>query len=202
MAIDRIVQKIMEDTDIEVQKIRAEADGEIGAVKAGTEKSLGEIEQKAEEDAVKEAAEAKRRIISRVQAEMRKEFLAEKQELIDEAFQKALRSIVELNEEKYSALMKKLLLESVEAGDEEIIVAERDKGRNWDTLISDVNRELSAQNRKGALTLSQETREMMGGFVLRKGKKEINGDLRLIIESMREELEFEVAQILWGEPSP
>ena len=201
MAIDRITRKIMEDAEAEVQEILAKADQDIERVKVDTTNMIREIEHEAQEDATKKAEEQKRRIISRAQAEMRKELLAEKQGLIDEAFQKALTAFVEMNEENYSALMKKLLLESVEGGDEEVIIAPQDQGKNWKALLSDVNRELSAQNRKGALTLAHETREMAGGFVLRKGKKELNCDLTLIVGSIREELEFEVAQILWGEAS-
>ncbi|UCE17430.1 MAG: V-type ATP synthase subunit E [Gemmatimonadota bacterium] len=199
MAIDRITKKIMEDAEAEAKEILAKADNEIETVKADTAKTVTEIEGKAREEAAKEAEQQKRRIVSRAQAEMRKELLAEKQNLIDESFRKAFASLAELNAEKYSALMKKLFLQSVEEGDEEVILASHDKGIDWSGLLSDVNRQLSAQNRKGALALSGETREMAGGFVLRKGRKEINCDLKLIVESMREAMEFEVANILWGE---
>jgi V/A-type H+-transporting ATPase subunit E len=201
MAIDRITKKIMEDAEAEAKEILTKAEDEIETVKADTAETIAAIEGKAREEAAKEAEEQKRRIISRAQAEMRKELLAEKQKLIDESFRKAFTSLAELNAEKYSALMKKLLLQSVEEGDEEVILASHDRGVDWSGLVSDVNRQLSAQNRKGALILSGETREMAGGFVLRKGRKEINCDLKLIVESVREELEFEVAHILWGEKS-
>ena len=107
MAIDRITRKIMEDAEAEVQEILAKADQDIERVKVDTTNMIREIEHEAQEDATKKAEEQKRRIISRAQAEMRKELLAEKQGLIDEAFQKALTAFVEMNEENCLYLLWK-----------------------------------------------------------------------------------------------
>ena len=199
MAIDRLTQKIIEDAEAEVTEIRASGDEEIEIVKADTARAIAEVEKRAQEDGDTEAAELRRRILSRAQAEMRKELLADKQELIGQAFQEAFQSLVDLDERSYAKLMKKLLLESLERGDEEVIVAPEDRGRGWDAVLSEVNRELSARNMKGAVTLSDESRPMAAGFMLRKGKKEINCALDLVVNSLREELEFEVARTLFGE---
>ena len=199
MAIDRIVRKIMEDAEAEAKALLAKADREAERVRAEAAKTVAEIEKKAQEAAVREADEHRRRVVSRAQADMRKELLSVKQGLIADAFQRALRAFTELKEDKFRALMEKLLLECLEDGDEEVIVAPHDNLEDWTSLLAEVNRKLSAQKRKGALVLSQERREMAGGFVLRKGKVEINCDLKLIVESMREGLEFEVARTLWGE---
>ncbi|MFQ6092862.1 MAG: V-type ATP synthase subunit E [bacterium] len=201
MAIDRIAQRIMADAEAEVKRIGAETDQKIEALRAETAETIAGIEQKAQDDGAKEAREQKRRIISRAQAEMRKELLEEKQKLIDRAFQQALKSLVELDEDRYAALMKKLLLESVETGDEEVILTPQSRGRSWAEVLSEVNRELSARGLKGQLTLSKENRTMAGGFVLRRGKKEINCALELIVGSLREELESEVARALFSEAS-
>lgn len=199
MTIHRIRQKILADADAEARSIAAEAERTIEAIEAETAKTVTEIEKKAQDEAANQAKEQKRRMISRAHAEMRKELLEEKQHLIDQAFQKVLHSVIEMDDSKYSALMKRLLSESVEGGDEEVIVAAQERGRNWTETISEANKELSAKGLKGALTLSQETRSMAGGFVLRKGKKEVNCDLELLVESLREELEAEVARVLLSE---
>ena len=87
MAIDRLTQKIIEDAEAEVTEIRASGDEEIEIVKADTARAIAEVEKRAQEDGDTEAAELRRRILSRAQAEMRKELLADKQELIGQAFQ-------------------------------------------------------------------------------------------------------------------
>ena len=201
MAIDRITQKILADAEAEAEKISLEADQQIEVIHTQTAETVAEIEERARDDSASEAKEQKRRIHSRAQAEMRKEYLEEKQKLIGQAFEKSLKSIHELDENRYAALMKKFLLQSVESGDEEVIVASQDQRRDWTEIISAVNRDVSAKGLKGLLTLSHETRKMAGGFILRKGKREMNCDLELIVGSLREELESVVAQALFSEAS-
>ena len=199
MSIDRLIQKILADADAEASRLDGEADETIETVKTETAKALTGIEKKAREDAATQAKEQKRRMISRSRAELRKDLLEEKQDLINQAFHKALQSIIELEDDRYSALMRGLLIESVESGEEEVIVASSDRGRPWGETLTEVNKDLSAKGLKGALTLSEETRSMAGGFVLRQGKREINGDLELLVMSLREELESDVAGVLFAE---
>ena len=197
MAADRIIEKIFADAEAEAKMIAAAADEEIEALRTETAERATQIERDATDDARGEAREEKRRILSRAQAEMRKELLEEKQKLIDQTFGKALTSLVEQDENGYMTLMRKLLTESIESGDEEMILAAQDRERNWASLLEEVNRDVSARGLKGALTLSGETRDMKGGFVLRRGRKEINCALELIVGSLREELESEVAEALF-----
>jgi vacuolar-type H+-ATPase subunit E/Vma4 len=139
-------------------------------------------------------------MISRAQAELRKDLLAEKQKLIEQVFEMALKSVARLPEGQYAAMMVKLLLEGVEAGDQEVIVAEADRGRNWPEILAGANRELSAAGHKGRLALSGERRTMSGGFILRKGKCEVNCDLAQVFKALRETMESDIVRNLFPTP--
>lgn len=198
MAIDRITRKIKADADAEAKQIGLETDRSIEALNFETAKRVARIETEAEDDAAGAARDQKMRMISRAQAEMRTELLEEKQKLIDQVFRQALESVAALDEERYAALMKKLLLEAVEAGDEEVIIAESDGKRKWTEILAGANDELARRGLKGHLVLSDERRSMAGGFVLRKGKKEINCNVSYLLKSLREDLESEVVGVLFS----
>jgi V/A-type H+-transporting ATPase subunit E len=197
MAVDRINQKIMADAEAEVKKIDAEAERAVGELRDRTAGEVAGIEKRARDEAAAAALEQKERMISRAQAEMRKGLLAEKQKMIDRVFDKALKSVTGLPDGQYAALMKKLLLDGVETGDEEVIVADADGRRNWSDILAGVNRELSAAGKKGRLALSEERRSMAGGFILRKGKHEGNCDVAQVLRGLREELESDIVRSLF-----
>jgi V/A-type H+-transporting ATPase subunit E len=197
MAIDRIIQKIMADAEAEAKQIAMETERSLEALKVKTSETVAEIEKKAGDEAADAARDEKRRRMSRARAEMRKELLEEKQQLIGQVFQKALDSLTALDDVQYAALMKRILLEGVEGGQEEVIIAEPDQKRNWTGILIEANAELSTRGMKGQLTLSDEKRKMVGGFVLRHGKKEVNCNVAYMLKSLREELESEVMKILF-----
>jgi len=199
MAIDRITGKILADAEAEAKRIAVEADGKTGAVNDQTARQVADIEKEAAADAAAAARDQRERMLSRAQAEMRVELLEEKQALIEQVFENAMKTVLELDDKQYGALMERFLLEGVGSGDEEVIIAESDRKRNWTTILDSVNAELSKQGQTGRLTLSPESRTMGGGFVLRKGKQEVNCDLTFILKSLREELETDVVNILFPE---
>jgi len=198
MAIDRITSKIKADADAEAKQIELEADRSIEVLNIETAKRVTRIEQEAGDDAAGAARDQKIRMISRARAEMRTKLLEEKQKLINQVFQQALESVVALDDDQYAALMKKLLLEAVETGDEEVIIAEPDGKRKWTEILAGANDELARRGLKGHLVLSDERRSMAGGFVLRKGKKEINCNVSYLLKSLREDLESEVVEVLFS----
>jgi V/A-type H+-transporting ATPase subunit E len=101
--------------------------------------------------------------------------------------------------EEYKELMTGLLIAAAESSDEEVVVAESDKDKISAELLEKVNQKLRVGGKKGKLTLSAENRNIPGGFVLRKGRKEINCSLQTIFATGRIELESEVAVILFVE---
>ena len=54
------------------------------------------------------------------------------------------------------------------------------------------------QVKKGELKLSNETRDIKGGFILEKNGIEVNNTFEALVNSLKEDLEYEVANVLFN----
>jgi V/A-type H+-transporting ATPase subunit E len=172
-----------------------------GEVLAGARKKAEEIRKEGERTAEKrkeaiilkanqEATDDRHTALTMERLEARKALLTEKQKVIEKVFEKALEMLS--NHPEYSEIMETILLE-VARGGEELILSSRDRESLGDGFLKKVNEKLP-----GNLTLSKETREMAGGFVLRTQEIEINESFEERIRALRDEMEAEVARKLFA----
>jgi V/A-type H+-transporting ATPase subunit E len=196
---EKLKQKILNDAEAEARKIieegEAEARGITDQARAEAEKAASEYHAKAEAD----AAEHIRRKTSLRELEARKAVLAEKGRLIEEVYDKVLESLREKDRAGGYALTRDLLLKAVETGTEEIIVAPEDRKAIDKSFVDGLNAELVKAGKKGQLTLSEETREIRGGFILKRGRAESNSSFDTLLTMLKDDVETEVADILFGE---
>ena len=99
-------------------------------------------------------------------------------------------------DEEYRALIKKLLLDTVETGDEEVVV-DTNEGRIDREFIKKINSEL-ASGKKGDLRLSDQKQDIGAGFILKRGKIKTNVSMEVLLGQARKELEIELAKELFG----
>lgn len=168
------------------------------------------------------AAEREARLLSAAQMEAKKLDLASRQKMIDAAFEGATQSLCNLEEKDYIALLARLAVKASSTGTEALIFAQKDRAKIGKQVVMTAN-EAIAQNvmpelpaaLKGsklgtilgtaaaklsgtaALTLSEETRDIMGGFILSDGDVEVNCAFETLVRLQREALEGEVAAILF-----
>ena len=116
--------------------------------------------------------------------------------MLDDVFATGKTQIRNLPDDEYRKLMKKLLHDEVETGDEEIIVDNNETRIDQD-LIKEINRELGPGYR-GNLRLSQEKAELGAGFILRRGKIKNNVSLDVLLSQARKELEIDLAKELFS----
>lgn len=197
--IERIKQRIMQEAQEKERQILDGAKTEAEQILKNSAATVEEIKQKSLQKGKKQAEEEKRKILSMAELEERKRLLASKQQIIDEAFEKAQQGLENLPEEDYLHLIQNMLLKNVAAGDEEIIVNSRDRSRITQDFLEQVNGELKKQGKTGSLKLSADTRPMIGGFILKSKDIEINSSFDAALKMQREELETEIAKILFGE---
>ena len=197
MAFEDILKRIREDGRKEAERIRKEARGEAEKILEEARKEADSIKEKIRHGAQISLQDEKRRILTMANLEARKKVLEKKQDLIEESFQKALNHLRHLSDEEYQGAVKKLLLRAVESGEEEVIISPGEK-RITSALLNEVNEELRSKGRQGKLKLSSERREFQGGFILKAGRKEVNNTFYSLFQERREELEAEVAGILFG----
>jgi V/A-type H+-transporting ATPase subunit E len=196
---EKLRQKILSDAEAEARKIleegEAEARGITDEARAEADRATSQYKARAEAD----AAEHIRRLTSLRELEARKAVLAEKGRLIEEVFDRVLESLREKDRAGGYGLTRDLLLKAVETGTEEIIVAPDDRKAIGRALVDGVNSELVKAGKKGEVTLSEETREMRGGFILRRGRVESNSSFDTLLTMLRDDVESRVAGILFGD---
>jgi V/A-type H+-transporting ATPase subunit E len=197
---EKLRQKIISDAEAEARKIVEAGQAEAGTITAEAEKQVGKIASEFGEKARARAEEYVRRQISLRELEARKAVLTEKGGVIDEVFDKALQELRERDHKGGYALTRDLLLSAIEVGDEEIILAPEDKKGISASFIDDLNSRLRKAGKRGEVKVSGETRNIKGGFILKRGRAETNGSFDTLLAMLRDEIETEIADILFGGP--
>jgi V/A-type H+-transporting ATPase subunit E len=193
----QVVEKILDDAKAEAQIIIKEAEEKESAEQAKLSKQLQEYKKQTEILAQKAAKDEESHILAAARMEIAKEFLAEKRKILDEVFTQARKQLQNLPDDQYRNLITKLLLETVETGDEEVIV-DKNEYRIDQQFIDQINQKLSSSE-KANLRLSQDRADIEGGFILRRGKIKTNVSFDVLLAHARKELEIELAKDLFSE---
>ena len=98
---------------------------------------------------------------------------------------------------KYEQVILDMLMASVESGEEEIIMSDDGKKKLSADFINKANKALESVGKKGKLRMSDEIRNISGGFILTGQGVEINNSFEAIINLNRDEIEPKVAEIFF-----
>ena len=193
--IEKIIDRISSDAQREIDEVLAAAQAEAEKItaeyQAQAQAQADEILSRGEQAAV----ERGERLASVAQLECRKEVLRAKQEVIDEAFQLALRKLLELHQQAYVALLADLAVQASAKGTEALIFSVAARARVGKAVVVAATEKLGE---RGRLTLSQETRPMQGGFILSDGVVEVNCTFETLVRLQRDTLSTQVADVLFG----
>jgi V/A-type H+/Na+-transporting ATPase subunit E len=195
---ERIIQRILEDARESAASIIAEAEKKAESIEAEAKQKSERKQEQILEQARKEADEQKRRIIGVAQLEARKEMLTAKQKLISDAFAAALSELGAMEEGSYFRVIQGMLLKLAETGEETVVFSSRDFARIPDGFWREINDALLKEGKKGDLKPAKEAREISGGFILQTEGAEINASFDALLEMSRDDLEPEVAEVLFG----
>ncbi|MDD2665397.1 MAG: V-type ATP synthase subunit E family protein [Methanocellales archaeon] len=200
MGIEEIKQKILADANERAKKIVEEAEKKVKPIVDEAEDKAKQIKKESKEKAESEAESKKKRILALARLEARKSLLAARHDMTEEAFVEAVNRLSGLDDGEYLAIVKGMFLSvDMPEGDVEVILSPNDKKRVSNKFLKDVEKELALKGKKVKLTLSKDTRDISGGFVLRKGRIEFNNSFDALIKTQRDAREAEIARILFGE---
>ena len=195
--IDKITGKIAEDGKQEAEAILSDAKAEAGTIADKYAAQAKEEGEKILAAGKEHAEEIRRRATSAADQDAKQQLLATKQNLISEAFGKALKKLLELPEGEYVNLLAKLAAAASSSGAEEVIFSPKDKGAYGQKVLDAANQILAKAGKKGNLSMSAETRPFDGGLLLKAGDVEVNCTLDTILRLSREDMTLEVAQALF-----
>ena len=125
--------------------------------------------------------------------EARKTILAAKQAVMEEVYAKALEKLRSLPQDRTVEVLASLLNEAAPQGKGEVLFSAQDRETVGRAAVDAAN----AQN-GGQLTLSGETANIPGGFILRNGSIEVNCAYDTLIRLQKTETAGQVARQLFG----
>ena len=192
MSVENITANILSDAKqiAEVSLANAEKSKEEIINKAKIEAEA--IMQAAREKVEKDAENLKSRKLSAAELQGRKMMLGAKQDAIRKSFDEALKKLSAMPEEKYIEFLTREIT-NVSYNEGTIILNKQDREKIGEKLVKAVNEKLKAEK----FTLSNETVNSHGGFVLKSGAIIINSTYETILNSIKDELTNEVANALF-----
>lgn len=182
--LDNLIQKIKLDAQSQAEEMQKEADKKKEEIVNGQVKLALEEKAKMIEKAEKEAEIVKSRILSNADLRVRDEMLKAKQEVIDKVFLLAKERLMNLDDKEYAEFVKNQISTLDLTGEESIIVP-----NNRKNLINDLGLNLKVS----------EEETIDSGFTLVNNKVRLNFSFETLIDFFREDLETEIAQVLFKE---
>ncbi|WP_291584341.1 V-type ATP synthase subunit E [Clostridium sp. UBA6640] len=138
------------------------------------------------------------RAVSKSELKVRNEKLVAKQQVIDKVFNEAIKELNNMSSEDYLNYIKNSLKSIKLQGHEEIIVSENDKDKIGEEFIKELNKSIASDVEKANIILSKNTRQINGGFILVRSGIEFNYSYDALVNSLRYEIENQVAMMLFN----
>ncbi|MEG2420441.1 MAG: V-type ATP synthase subunit E family protein [Oscillospiraceae bacterium] len=224
--IEKITAKIDQDAQVEIDGILTQAREEAARIDGETQKKADALEASLRKKGDEAAALREERLLSVAQLEGKKMVLGTKQEMVSQAFERALAGLCALPEAQYVALLSSLAVAAAVTGREEVIFSQKDRTRYGKAVVTAANEVLAKKvspklpreltdssagallgrvvagasallNGTGMLTIAEETRPIRGGLVLRDDRVETNCSFETLIYMQRDTLANQVAQVLF-----
>ena len=196
--VKNLTSKILKDAEERKESILKAANEEKAKIIAKKQAVAKQEEEAMSEKAKIEAKTRRERIVSGAELKARNEKLAAKQSVIDSVFDQSIEELCKMSNDDMKKFIKNMILNSDITGDEKIILNKEGKSLLDKSLLTTINNELKASGKKGELTISDEVRTFKGGFILEKDGIEINNTFEDLVNSSRDDLEFEVANVLFN----
>ena len=190
--IDKVAARIVSDAQQEASALKAETQTRAAELKDAADRHAAELRKALLAEGEAEAEKQFALLVAAAETDAKKESLRVKQEILTSAFDQAVLFLRNLDRERYVRLLSSLAKKASETGKEEIILNADDRAKFGSALTE-------ALNRAGMkLTLSEETRPIVGGLILSQGRIEVNCALDRLADLHRSELAGEAARLLFG----
>ncbi|MBQ6899818.1 MAG: V-type ATP synthase subunit E [Firmicutes bacterium] len=197
--IEKITARIAADAEKEKAALWEAASERIEEIRAEYEKKADDAYQEHMRTGLRDAEQYASRIERTAQLETKKAVLALRQEMVSEAFKLAESKITAMPEQQYVEYLTRKVLETGFEGDAQLVMNEKDKAGAGPVVVEAVNAARREAGLEGVLTLADDTKEMLGGFILRQGNVEVNCTVDIILELIRGEAAAQVAKVLFEE---
>ncbi|WP_291649189.1 V-type ATP synthase subunit E [Clostridium sp.] len=194
-SVNNLTSKILRDAEERKESILASAEEEKKNILSKKIAKAKELEKEIIKKAELEAKTKKERILSSASLKVRNNKLSAKQEVIKEVFEKSIDMLATISGDDFLRFIKNSILSLGEIGEQTLILNKEGMEVVDLTFIYDLNQSLGD---KGNIKLSPNTGNFKGGFILESNGIEINNTYEALVSSLKDELEFEVARVLFN----
>ena len=194
MSIEKILNKIDEDSRAAVEAALVRAREETAALSARYTRRAKELEADLRARAGKKAAEEKRRLLVSEQLELRKATLVRKREILSELYGEARKTISGLSGEEYLSLIRALVISRAVSGAEEIVPAVGQAALLSSGFLKKLNKEYPGG---GKFKIAAEEGSFDWGVVLREDRRVVDLSLSTVFDQVMDRIEPEVSAILF-----
>ncbi len=194
-SINNLTSKIVSDAEEKKASILSEAQAQKDSI-VSKKKSEAEKEEKVIlERAKRDAATRKERIISGAELTARNEKLGAKQRVIAEIFDKSVEALCNISDAELKDFIVESILSSDASGNQNLILNDRSAKVITSDVVDELNNKLGS---KMNVKVSAQKGNFKGGFILEKDGIEINNTFEALVNSVKDELGLEVAQVLFN----
>ena len=194
MSLEKIRQKIIEESEGEAGRIVKEAEEEIRTAKEDAKRAAEERYKREMEEEKAALALEEERVRIKYKADMNAEVLRLKNQLISEVFDKAVERISKMENAKYLEIIGQYLSKNLISGVDALIISQKDRGRITEKWVDSLLKKMHKDNFRLKIVTSG---DIQGGFILKGEKAEIDCSLEQIIADKKEELKSEISRVLF-----
>lgn len=193
--LDKMVNQILNEANSLAAEKKLEGENRAKEILAKAKEDAQSMAASIDEKSAKEVEDCKSRGRSSAEQKRRTAILLAKQEVIAGVIEKAYEQFCGKTDAEYFDTIQVMLEKFVLPQEGSILFSQKDLSR----MPADLPEAMAkiAERRGGKLTVSKETREIDGGFILVYGGIEENCSFRALFDSNRDELQDIVQKILF-----
>ena len=193
--LNNITSKILKDAEDRKNEILANAEEEKKSILSKKIAKAKDLEAEKIKKAKLEAQSKVERAISSAKLKVRNNKLEVKQEIINSTFAKSIDVLANLKGEELLNFIKSSVLSLGNIGEQQMILNKTGMESIDLTFIYELNKELGD---RGNIKLNSQVKDFKGGFILEKDGIQMNYTFEALVNSLKDELEYEVASILFN----
>lgn len=194
--ISVILKKIEEDAKLQAAGIMEAASKNCESIKADYDKQARQQEKSILDTAAAQAEAIRLRAASQSGIEQRNLKLQARRAAIDAAFEKAMETLCGMSDEKKVALYSEMAVQSI-SGDAALILNAAERASIGEAVVKMASKKLVNERKVYKLYIADELGKFRGGVKLREGNIETNCTFEVLVSRAKEELEPEVAKVLF-----
>lgn len=194
MSVEGIIDRIIADAEAEAREIISGAESEAQGISEDGRREAERYFESQKSQLDEQYRREKERAVLNKRLEQRKNMLQARQKWMDRAFTDAYEMLVGQQLSEYRDLITSLIVKVSQTKDEEVVFGKKGDTKYLEGLIKDLNNKT-----KGKFTLLKKKGDFPWGFVLRKGKVEINMSIDSLFKYKRTDLEQRAWEIFNAE---